>query len=84
MKKNEIFKILIFLEAPALRVIRAGTRLTVPRSLPYRTAVNLCDPGPAHICKIGRRFGVFNDVLYHELLVCYIESYLNIPKLNFV
>ena len=70
--------------APALRVIRAGTKLTVHRSLPYRTAVNWPDPGPAQIRKNGHQFYVFNDILYNELLVCYIESSLNTLKLNFM
>ena len=46
--------------------------------------VNWPDPEPAHIYKIGRVFNVFNDVLYYELLFCYIQSPLNILKLNFV
>ena len=33
---------------PALRVIRAGTRLTVHRSLPYRNSIELGQSGSAH------------------------------------
>ena len=85
-KIRKILKFWNFVEggAPALRVIRAGTRLTVHRSLPYRTAVNWPGPGPAHIYKNGRRFYVFSDVLYYELLVCYIQSSSNMLKLIFV
>ena len=34
--------------APALRVIRAGTRLTVHRSLPYQNSIELSQSGAAH------------------------------------
>ena len=33
---------------PALRVIRAGTRLTVHRSLPYQNSIELGQSGAAH------------------------------------
>ena len=46
--------------------------------------MNWPDSGPAQIRKNGHRFYVFNDVSYHESLVCYIESSLNILKLNFL
>ena len=49
------------------------------------------DPGeiawpwtPAQIRNFGRLFYVFNDVLYHELLICYIQSNYNILKLRCV
>ena len=35
-------------EAPALRVIRAGTRLTVHRSLPYQNHSSASQSGAAH------------------------------------
>ena len=52
--------------APALRFIRAGTWLTVHRSLPYRTAVNWRDLGPAEIRNFGRHVHVFSDILHQD------------------
>ena len=69
---------------PALRVIRAGTWLTVHRSLPYRTAVNWRHLGPAKIRDNGRHFYVFSDLLYQELLVCDIQIVYIIMKFDFV
>ena len=65
-KFSKILEISRFFEehAPALRVIRAGTRLTVHRSLPYRTAVNWPEAGPAEIRNFGRHFHVFCDLSY--------------------
>ena len=63
----------------------AETRLTVYRRLDIPNRGELAPgPGAAHICKIGRRLGVFSHPFYYELLVCYIQSSLNILKLNFV
>ena len=70
--------------APALRVIRAGTKLTVHCSLPYRTAVNWSDHGPAKIRTFGRHFHVFSDLIYQELLVCYIQIFYMIMKFSFL
>ena len=70
--------------APALRVIRAGTRLTVHRSLAYRTAVNWRHPGPAKIHDNGQCFQGFRNLLYQELLVCYIKRFYIVLKLNFL
>ena len=53
--------------APALRVIRAGTRLTVHRSLPYRTAVNWRDLAP-------RRSMILVDFFMFLMIFC-IMSY---------
>ena len=51
---------------------------------PLVAMVNSLDLGPAHIYRLGRRFNVSNNVLYYELLVRYIQSFLNRLKLNFV
>ena len=69
---------------PAPRIIRAGNRSTVHRSLPYRTAANWPDPGPAKIHDSGRHFYVFKELLYYELLVCYIQIIFIILKFDFV
>ena len=50
----------------------------------YRTAVNWPDLGPAKIRNFGRHFYVFSDLLYQELLVCYIQMFYIILKLNFL
>ena len=50
----------------------------------YRTAVNWPEPSPAEIYDFGRRFIVFDNILYYELLVCYIEMLYIVPKTNFV
>ena len=51
---------------PALRVIRAGTRLTVHRSLPYQNSIELGQSGAAHA-----------DAHDHEKLIL---EYNNIDK----
>ena len=40
--------------------------------------------GPAKIRNNGRHFYVFSDILYPELLVCYIQIFYIILKLNFL
>ena len=60
---SRIFENFVEGGAPALRVIRAGTRLTVHRSLPYRTAANWPEPGLAKIHDFGRHFYVFSNLL---------------------
>ena len=42
------------------------------------------DPGPAKIRNFGRHFHVISDLLYHELLVCYIQILFIILKFNFL
>ena len=63
-------------------VRKLGWRFTA--RLPYRTAVNWPEPGPAKIRNFGRRFHVFSGLLYSELLVCYIQIIYIVLKFNFV
>ena len=51
---------------------RAGTRLTVHRVLPYRTAVFLKRPVPAQIRNVGREYSYLNDTLHLSYLFCFI------------
>ena len=54
--------------APALRVIRAGTRLTVYRSLPYQNSIELGQSGAAHA-------GIFDEIFKKScaLLIVWID-----------
>ena len=63
-------------------VRKLGWRFTA--RLPYRTAVNWPDLGPAKIHNFGRHFNVFSDLLYQKLLICYIQTFYIILKLNFL
>ena len=56
----------------------------LPHDCQYRTAVNWRHPGPAKIHDNGRHFYVFSDLLYYELLVCYIQIIYIVLKFNFV
>ena len=46
--------------------------------------MNWPEPGPAKIRDFGRHFHVSGDLLYEELLVCYIQMFYIILKLNFL
>ena len=46
--------------------------------------MNWPDPGPAKIHDFGRHSYVFSDLLYQELLVCYIQIIYIILKFDFV
>ena len=63
-------------------VRKLGWRFTA--RLPYRTAVNWPEPGPAKIRDFGRHSYVFNDLSYYELLVWYIQMINIILKFDFV
>ena len=52
--------------APALRVIRAGTRLTVHRSLPYQNTIELGQSGAAHAGSFDHENLVFDEKTFDE------------------
>ena len=61
-------------------VRKLGWRFTA--RLPYRTEMNWRQTGPAKIYEVGRRFYVFNDLLYYGYWFCYIQMKYIILKFN--
>ena len=61
--------------APALRVIRAGTWLTVHRSLPYQNSIELGQSGAAHADARDHQNVVLEYVCIDALLVNYDNKF---------
>ena len=65
-KNLEILKILSG-EAPALRFIRAGTRLTVHRSLRYQNSIELGQSGAAHADARNHENHVLENIIIDKM-----------------
>ena len=61
--------------APAIRVIRAGTRLTVYRSLPYQNSIELSQSGAAHADAHDHGHVVLEHVCLDKSLVNYNNKF---------
>ena len=65
-EKSRNFKNLVEGGAPALRVIRAGTRLTVHRSLPYQNIIDSDQSGAGHAGTFEHKIYVLDYDCLHE------------------
>ena len=70
--------------ALALRAIRAGTRLTVYRALPYWCVGKTRPRGIVFFCKFGLFGGVFLWQKHQDMKMCHIRNELCPPKLRFL
>ena len=69
--------------APALRVIRAGTRLTVHRSLPYWCNRNTRPQSTEFFCNVHLFGDVFGEQNHHDMRKWNYRSEFHVLKFHF-
>ena len=82
-KNLEILRNFVEGGTPALRSIRAGTRLTVHRSLPYWCVGKPRPKGTATFCNVGLFEHVSRQHNHVDVKMCNMESLLHLLKFDF-